>query len=193
MTCHLPGSAVYPTGHCRTRSYLPARIFNSSCSMPHWLSLHLSRLCVGLAGQLGEDGPGASRTAAERGVQRHGRVHHERVDHEGGRCACPFPATRPQCLTAHISGLSAAGWFADAGTIPRDGASSCVCSPRGPLYVRCCAGAAHGQELSPERMEALIRSTGRQPWQRTTLYAAAAPAQTVKSFGAAPLSQLVMS
>ena len=96
-------------------------------------------------------------------------------------------------VTAHIGGLSAAGWFADAGTIPRDGASSCVCSPRGPLYVRCCAGAAHGQELSPERMEALIRSTGRQPWQRTTLYAAAAPAQTVKSFGAAPLSELVMS
>jgi hypothetical protein len=42
-------------------------------------------------------------------------------------------------------------------------------------------------------MEALIRSTGRQPWQRTTLYAAADPAQTAKSFGAAPLSELVMS
>lgn len=56
-----------------------------------------------------------------------------------------------------------------------------------------CTGAAHGQELSPERMESLIRSLGRRPWQRTTLYAAADPAQTVKSFSAAPLSQLVMS
>jgi FO synthase len=33
------------------------------------------------------------------------------------------------------------------------------------------AGAAHGQELGPEAMEALIRSAGRQPRERTTLYA----------------------
>ena len=55
-----------------------------------------------------------------------------------------------------------------------------------------CAGAVHGQELPPGRMEALIRAAGRQPWQRTTLYAAADPAQTVKSFSAAPLAQPVM-
>ncbi len=32
------------------------------------------------------------------------------------------------------------------------------------------AGASFGQEMSPERMEALIRSAGRVPRQRTTLY-----------------------
>ncbi|MEO0974360.1 MAG: 7,8-didemethyl-8-hydroxy-5-deazariboflavin synthase, partial [Pseudomonadota bacterium] len=32
------------------------------------------------------------------------------------------------------------------------------------------AGAAHGQEMVPERMEALIRGVGRRPEQRTTLY-----------------------
>ncbi len=32
------------------------------------------------------------------------------------------------------------------------------------------AGAGWGQELSPEQMEALIRSAGRVPRQRTTLY-----------------------
>jgi FO synthase len=33
------------------------------------------------------------------------------------------------------------------------------------------AGAAHGQELTPADMEALIRSVGRVPRRRTTLYA----------------------
>ena len=32
------------------------------------------------------------------------------------------------------------------------------------------AGAAHGQEMPPEQMEAMIRSIGRTPRQRTTLY-----------------------
>jgi FO synthase len=35
------------------------------------------------------------------------------------------------------------------------------------------AGATHGQELSPEDMEELIRSIGRMPRRRTTLYASA--------------------
>ena len=34
------------------------------------------------------------------------------------------------------------------------------------------AGAAHGQEMTPAMMEDLIRSVGRRPRQRTTLYAA---------------------
>ena len=32
------------------------------------------------------------------------------------------------------------------------------------------AGAAHGQEMPPERMEEAIRAIGRTPRQRTTLY-----------------------
>ena len=51
------------------------------------------------------------------------------------------------------------------------------------------AGARHGQEMSPERMEELIRASGRTPLQRTTLYADA-PAERVRaSFGARPLSE----
>src|SRR4051812_19317414 len=50
------------------------------------------------------------------------------------------------------------------------------------------AGAAWGQELPPEHMEALIRSAGRVPRQRTTLYGEAPPDQVARSFGAAPLA-----
>ena len=49
------------------------------------------------------------------------------------------------------------------------------------------AGAAFGQELPPEWMEALIRSAGRIPRQRTTLYGDASRERVRASFGAAPL------
>ena len=48
------------------------------------------------------------------------------------------------------------------------------------------AGAAHGQEMTPAEMEALIRAAGRVPRQRTTLYADAPAAQRAASFAAAP-------
>ncbi|HYC14637.1 MAG TPA: 5-amino-6-(D-ribitylamino)uracil--L-tyrosine 4-hydroxyphenyl transferase CofH, partial [Stellaceae bacterium] len=51
------------------------------------------------------------------------------------------------------------------------------------------AGAAHGQEMAPERMEALIRSLGREPRQRTTLYKEAPAERVAASFAAAPLSE----
>jgi FO synthase len=50
------------------------------------------------------------------------------------------------------------------------------------------AGAMHGQEMPPEAMEALIRSIGREPWQRTTLYQAAQQDRVAASFGASALS-----
>jgi FO synthase len=51
------------------------------------------------------------------------------------------------------------------------------------------AGAAHGQEMPPERMEAAIRAIGRTPRQRTTLYGTPDPERTRRSFGAAPLAE----
>jgi FO synthase len=51
------------------------------------------------------------------------------------------------------------------------------------------AGAEHGQELPPERMEAAIRALGRTPRQRTTLYGDPPAEQTRRSFGAAPLAE----
>jgi FO synthase len=49
------------------------------------------------------------------------------------------------------------------------------------------AGAVHGQEMPPESMEELIRSLGRVPRQRTTLYGDASSERKAASFGAAPL------
>jgi FO synthase len=51
------------------------------------------------------------------------------------------------------------------------------------------AGSAWGQEMPPEAMEALIRSAGRVPRQRTTTYGVAAEEQVHRSFGAAPLAE----
>jgi FO synthase len=51
------------------------------------------------------------------------------------------------------------------------------------------AGAQHGQELPPEAMEALIRSAGRSPRQRTTLYGEVSEERRTASFGAAPLAE----
>jgi FO synthase len=53
------------------------------------------------------------------------------------------------------------------------------------------AGASFGQELPPEEMETLIRSAGRVPRQRTTLYGEVPPDRVRASFGAAPLSEPV--
>jgi FO synthase len=49
------------------------------------------------------------------------------------------------------------------------------------------AGARHGQEMAPEAMEQLIRSIGRAPWQRTTLYQEAPAERVACSFNAPPL------
>jgi FO synthase len=51
------------------------------------------------------------------------------------------------------------------------------------------AGAEHGQEFAPEAMEELIRSAGRIPRQRTTLYGDAPPERRRASFDAAPLAE----
>ncbi|MBX5474586.1 MAG: 5-amino-6-(D-ribitylamino)uracil--L-tyrosine 4-hydroxyphenyl transferase CofH [Thermoleophilia bacterium] len=48
------------------------------------------------------------------------------------------------------------------------------------------AGAEHGQEMTPEQMDALIRANGRVPRQRTTLYGDPPPEQRARSYGAPP-------
>src|SRR5437870_535491 len=53
------------------------------------------------------------------------------------------------------------------------------------------AGAQHGQEMPPERMEELIRASGRIPRQRTTLYGDAPEERRRSSFGAPPLAEPV--
>jgi FO synthase len=49
------------------------------------------------------------------------------------------------------------------------------------------AGASHGQEMPPERMEEAIRAIGRVPRQRTTLYGTPPAERTRRSYNAPPL------
>jgi FO synthase len=52
------------------------------------------------------------------------------------------------------------------------------------------AGTQHGQEMPPERMEAMIRASGRVPQQRTTLYGSAAAERHATAWQAPPLAPL---
>jgi FO synthase len=79
-----------------------------------------------------------------------------------------------------------------------DGAQACLRSGANDLggtlmneSISRAAGASHGQEMPPERMEAAIRAIGREPRQRTTLYGVPAPERTARSYGAAPLTEPV--
>jgi FO synthase len=49
------------------------------------------------------------------------------------------------------------------------------------------AGTQHGQEMIPERMQAMIRAAGRTPQQRTTLYGAVRDERLHAADTAAPL------
>ena len=53
------------------------------------------------------------------------------------------------------------------------------------------AGASHGEEMAPERMEDLIASIGRRPRQRTTLYTSAPPERYRTSLAAPALREVV--
>ncbi|MCW5668696.1 MAG: 5-amino-6-(D-ribitylamino)uracil--L-tyrosine 4-hydroxyphenyl transferase CofH [Hydrogenophaga sp.] len=55
------------------------------------------------------------------------------------------------------------------------------------------AGACHGQELGPAQMDALIRDSGRDPRQRTTLYGPAPIDQRARSYEAPELTPLVQT
>jgi FO synthase len=55
------------------------------------------------------------------------------------------------------------------------------------------AGTEHGQEFPPEAMEDLIRSLGRTPEQRTTLYGAVPEERRAASLNAAALAPVVLT
>ena len=55
------------------------------------------------------------------------------------------------------------------------------------------AGTQHGQELPPEDMHALIRSLGRIPRQRNTIYGPVSDQRQMASRGAAPLEPIVLT
>ncbi len=77
-----------------------------------------------------------------------------------------------------------------------EGAAACLnagCNDMGGTLmnesISRAAGASFGQEMPPEDMEALVRSLGRTPRQRTTLYRDPPPDRIAASFGAAPLAE----
>jgi FO synthase len=77
-----------------------------------------------------------------------------------------------------------------------EGAAACLeagCNDMGGTLmnesISRAAGASFGQEMPPENMDALIRSLGRTPRQRTTLYRDPPPDRIAASFGAPPLSE----
>ncbi len=55
------------------------------------------------------------------------------------------------------------------------------------------AGSSHGQEFAPPELEAFIRSLGRAPSPRTTLYTPADPALIARAHRAAPLTPMVQT
>ncbi len=55
------------------------------------------------------------------------------------------------------------------------------------------AATRHGAEFPPERMEALIRSIGRTPRQRTTLYGTPEDGRTAASFAAPALEPVIQT
>ncbi len=55
------------------------------------------------------------------------------------------------------------------------------------------AGAAHGQEMPPHAMDALIQDAGRMPRARTTLYAGADQANLTRAAQAAPLEPMIQT
>jgi FO synthase len=77
-----------------------------------------------------------------------------------------------------------------------EGAAACLdagCNDMGGTLmnesISRAAGASFGQEMPPEAMETLIRSLGRTPRQRTTLYRDPPADRIAASFSAAPLSE----
>jgi FO synthase len=81
-----------------------------------------------------------------------------------------------------------------------DGARACLRSGADDLggtlmneSISRAAGAAHGQELDPAAMDALIASLGRRPSQRTTLYAEASQERRRAGHAAAALTPVVQT
>ena len=114
--------------------------------------------------------------------------------------ARPGPTFREALLVHAAARLALHPWITNVQAswvkLGRDGARAALaagCNDLGGTLmnesISRAAGASHGQELPPEAMEELIRSAGRTPRQRTTLYGEVEPERTRASFGAPPLAE----
>jgi FO synthase len=116
--------------------------------------------------------------------------------------ARPGPTFREALLVHAVARLALHPWITNVQAswvkLGRDGARAALaagCNDLGGTLmnesISRAAGASHGQELPPEAMEELIRSAGRVPRQRTTLYGTPPAERTRASFGAPPLAEPV--
>ena len=87
---------------------------------------------------------------------------------------------------------SAARWPAGAAICLESGANDLGGTLMNESISRA-AGTQHGQELPPEAMEALIRSIGREPQQRDTLYRAVPEERRAASLVAADLAPIILT
>jgi FO synthase len=112
--------------------------------------------------------------------------------------ARPGPTFREALLMHAVARLALHPWITNIQAswvkLGVSGAQACLRSGANDLggtlmneSISRAAGASHGQEMPPERMEAAIRAIGREPRQRTTLYASPDPERTARSYGAPPL------
>jgi FO synthase len=116
--------------------------------------------------------------------------------------ARPGPTFREALLVHAVARLALHPWITNLQAswvkLGRDGARAALaagCNDLGGTLmnesISRAAGASHGQELPPEAMEELIRSAGRTPRQRTTLYGTPPAERTRASFGAPQLAEPV--
>jgi len=126
-------------------------------------------------------------------------VHMEAPIYLRGR-ARPGPTFREALLVHAVARLALHPWITNVQAswvkLGPDGARAALaagCNDLGGTLmnesISRAAGATYGQELPPEAMEGLIRSAGRVPRQRTTLYGAPPVERTRASFGAPPLAE----
>jgi FO synthase len=126
-------------------------------------------------------------------------VHMEAPIYLKGR-ARPGPTFREAVLMHAVARLALHPWITNVQAswvkLGVDGAQAALCAGANDVggtlmneSISRAAGAEHGQEMPPERMEAAIRAIGRTPRQRTTLYGTPEPERTRRSFGAPPLAE----
>ncbi len=108
------------------------------------------------------------------------------------------PTWREAVLMHAVSRLALNPWITNIQTswvkMGKRGAAACLTAGANDLggtlmneSITRAAGAAHGQEMAPAAMDALIHGIGRVPRQRTTLYGEPPRGQVARSYAAAPL------
>src|SRR5437763_1021257 len=126
-------------------------------------------------------------------------VHMEAPIYLRGR-ARPGPTFREALLVHAVARLALHPWITNVQAswvkLGPDGARAALaagCNDLGGTLmnesISRAAGATYGQEFPPEAVEELIRSAGRVPRQRTTLYGEPPAERTRASFGAPPLAE----